>query len=259
VGMLFDPSFVLTHPWMVLGVLAIVMLLKPLVAVAIVALLREPRRTGATVAVGLAQIGEFSFILASLGTSVGVLPREAMDALVVGAIVSIAFNPLLFRWIGARVPDEPRTRVAEPPAPQPAATPGTPTIVLAGYGALGRRLAARCAEDGIALCAIHRDADLADEVQPEGVTLVFGDASRAEVLQAAGVAEARMLVVADVLLAEKIQACTQARRLNPRIVIIGAAAGDADKAWLQEFGAQFVSDARDEQSEQMARAVRSFL
>ena len=258
VGMLFDPSFVLTHPWMVLGVLAIVMLLKPLVAVAIVALLREPRRTGATVAVGLAQIGEFSFILASLGMAVGVLPREAMDALVVGAIVSIAFNPLLFRWVGARV-SEPRSRVAEPPALAPAPTPGTPTIVLAGYGALGRRLAARCAEDGIALCAIHRDADLADELQPEGVTLVFGDASRAEVLQAAGVAEARMLVVADVLLAEKIQACTQARRLNPRIVIIGAAAGDADKAWLQEFGAQFVSDARDEQSEQMARAVRSFL
>jgi len=97
VGMLFDPGFVLREPRIVLGVLAVVLVLKPLVAWGIVRALRENTRAAATVAVGLAQIGEFSFILASLGVSSGVLPAPAMDALVVGAIVSIAINPLLFR------------------------------------------------------------------------------------------------------------------------------------------------------------------
>jgi CPA2 family monovalent cation:H+ antiporter-2 len=260
VGMLFNPGFVLSHPWMVLGVLAIVLVLKPLVAVAIVGLLREPRRTAATVAVGLAQIGEFSFILASLGTSTGVLPREAMDALVVAAIVSIGVNPLLFRWIGTHVRDPAKaTPVPTGPAAGPASPPVAATVVLAGYGGLGRRLAARCAQEGIAVCAIHRDPDLTGESPAPGIALLFGDAARDEVLIAAGLGEARILIVADMLLSDKIQVCTRARRLNPRIVIIGAAASDADKAWLQEFGAQFVSDARDEQSEQMARAVRSFV
>ncbi|MDB5998826.1 MAG: sodium:proton antiporter, partial [Rhizobacter sp.] len=99
VGMLFNPGFIAEQPLMVLSVLAIVLVLKPLVALAIVTLLRDTRRTGATVAVGLAQVGEFSFILGSLGTGMGVLPPEAMDALVVAALVSIAVNPLLFRAV----------------------------------------------------------------------------------------------------------------------------------------------------------------
>jgi CPA2 family monovalent cation:H+ antiporter-2 len=97
VGMLFNPGFVLAHPLMVIVALAIVLIAKPLVALAIVVLIGDARGTAATVAVGLAQIGEFSFILAALGKSLGVLPAEAFDALVVAAIVSIAVNPILFR------------------------------------------------------------------------------------------------------------------------------------------------------------------
>ncbi|KQU74623.1 MULTISPECIES: cation:proton antiporter [unclassified Rhizobacter] len=256
VGMLFNPSFVVEHPWMVLGVLVIVLVVKPLVAVAIVALLREPPRTSATVAVGLAQIGEFSFILASLGLSIGVLPREAMDALVVGAIVSIALNPLLFRWIGKRVAEPDAAHAAPTAAPAEEAAHTASAVLLCGYGALGRRIAARCVESGIAVAAVHHDPDL--EAVP-GITLVFGDPTRGEVLEAAGIADARLLVVADLLLSAKIQVCTQARRLNPRIVISGSANTDAERAWLEEFGAQFVSDGRDEQSAQMARAIKALL
>jgi monovalent cation:H+ antiporter-2, CPA2 family len=97
VGMLFNPQFVLSEPLIVLAALAIVLVAKPAVAVAIVLLLRDTRRTALTVGVGLAQIGEFSFILAAVGTSQGLLPPAAMDALVAVAIVSIAVNPLLFR------------------------------------------------------------------------------------------------------------------------------------------------------------------
>jgi len=253
VGMLFNPGFVLQQPWMVAGVLAIVLVVKPLIAVLIVTLLREPPRTSATVAVGLAQIGEFSFILASLGLSIGVLPREAMDALVVGAIVSIAVNPLLFRWIGKRVAEPglapPQPAAAEPPSSAAA-------VVLCGYGALGKRIAAHCIEGGMAVSAIHHDPDL-DAVP--GLVLVFGDPTRAEVLEAAGIADARLLVAADLGLPDKIRVCTLARRLNPRIVISGSANTDAERAWLEEFGAQFVSDGRDEQSAQMARAIKALL
>jgi CPA2 family monovalent cation:H+ antiporter-2 len=260
VGMLFNPSFVIEQPLMVLGALVIVLVLKPLVAVALIAAFRASTRTAATVGVGLAQIGEFSFILASLGLSLGVLPREALDSLVVAAIVSIAINPLLFRAVGGRVrdagvaADEAAPRTAEQPASQSAAT-----VVLVGYGALGRRLAARCADEGMSVRAIHRDPDLEAAVSPEGVALLFGDASRPEVLEAAGVAGCRMLVVADLSLTDKIQVCTQARRLNPRLLIAASASSDADKAWLEEFGVHYVSDARDEQAERMARAIRNFV
>ena len=102
VGMLFNPAFVLAHPLMVLAALAIVLIVKPLVALAIVVLIRDARGTAATVAVGLAQIGEFSFILATLGKALGILPAEGLDALVVTAIVSIALNPILFRALRKR-------------------------------------------------------------------------------------------------------------------------------------------------------------
>ncbi len=102
VGMLFNPHFVLDHPVMVLAALGIVLLIKPAIALLIVALMRAERGTAATVAVGLAQIGEFSFILATLGKGLGILPPEGLDALVVAAIFSIALNPVLFgalrRW-----------------------------------------------------------------------------------------------------------------------------------------------------------------
>ena len=265
IGMLFDPDFVVRQPLMVLGVLAIVLGVKPLVALAIVRALRHTRRTAATVAVGLAQIGEFSFILASLGTALGLLPAEAMDALVVAAIVSIAVNPLLFKLAARRLSerggreDEAASGAIARGASSAAPAGGAPLVVLAGHRSLGRRVAARAADAGIALTVI--DDDDAGVRRPAGPSLryVFGDPTRAEVLAAAGIADARAIVVADLPLAEKMRVCTLARRLNPRIAVIGAAASDAEHAWLAEFGAHHVCDALNEQSEQVARALRAAL
>jgi len=105
VGMLFNPSLLLDKPLQVAAALAIVLIVKPLCAVVIVRVLRDTRRTAATVGVGLAQIGEFSFILGALGAKVGVLPADALDVLIAAALASIAINPLLFRalaWHEAR-------------------------------------------------------------------------------------------------------------------------------------------------------------
>jgi CPA2 family monovalent cation:H+ antiporter-2 len=104
VGMLFNPSFVVTHPLMVLAALGVVLVAKPLVAVAIVMLLRETRRTATTVGVGLAQIGEFSFILVALGIALGLLTPESQSLVVAGALLSITLNPLVFKAVGRWAP-----------------------------------------------------------------------------------------------------------------------------------------------------------
>lgn len=254
VGMLFDPGFIMREPAIVLGVLVVVLVLKPLVAWAIVLALRGSLRTAATVAVGLAQIGEFSFILASLGVASGVLPGMAMDALVVGAIASIAVNPLLFT-AADRLLERSGLAGAQPAAAHPAGSEPlqAAAVVVAGHGPLARRFASRCAQAGVAVAVIDDDADAA----PPGTHVVFGDAGRPEVLAAAGVADAKVLVVADLPLPHKMRACTAARALNPRIEIIVATNGEAEAVWLREFGVNVVCDATEELSHQLERAVRA--
>lgn len=265
VGMLFNPSFVAEQPLMVLAVLGVVLLLKPLVAVAIVLLYRDTPRTAATVGVGLAQIGEFSFILAALGRSLGVLPREALDALVVAAIVSIALNPLLFRFVERLVPPDRPTPAGlddEPPAPlsdlvlERVVADSTPPVLVAGGGSLGGRVLQRLGQAGVPMTLLQPEAAGALDGLPEHVNQLVGDIASPGLLEAAGAQRARLLVLTDLPLLEKMRLCRAVRTLNPRIAIIGAAANDAEGAWLRDFGAAFVCDALDEQAQQIARAVR---
>ena len=263
VGMLFNPAVVIAQPLLVLAALAIVLVVKPLVAVVIVVALRDTRRTALTVGVGLAQIGEFSFILGVLGTSLGILPREAMEILVVAAILSIAVNPLLFRasgWIearlGARFGDEPEAQVAEAAAaPRATALP----VILTGLGEVGRRLVRRCAENGVPVCVIDNDPGLLAALDGQGVATFRGDPGEQSALKAAGVAEARIIVVTDAQLAGKMRICIAARAVNPRIAIVATSGSSAERVWLEEFGAAYVCDALDEMTEGLLRSVRSGL
>ncbi len=99
VGMLFDPSFIFEHPLELLAVTLIVVVAKPAAAFGIVALLRQPTRTGLVVGAGLAQVGEFSFILAELGGSLGLISEMGHNLILAAAIVSITLNPLAFRLV----------------------------------------------------------------------------------------------------------------------------------------------------------------
>jgi CPA2 family monovalent cation:H+ antiporter-2 len=262
VGMLFDPGFVVARPLMVLAAVSIVLVAKPLIALAIVIALKDTRRTALTVAIGLAQIGEFSFILATLGRSLDILPAQALDVLVAAAIVSIAVNPLLFRTLKTL---EPWLEAAAARAPQrfeAAALPAAeaaPAVAVAGLGDLGRRLARRCAATGIRVCAIDKEIKALEELRENGIATVFGDPGRIDVLRAAGVAQARIIVIADVPLADKMRACMSARTLNARIAIIATASSSAERAWLHEFGAAYVHDLLDEASEALLSAVRRSL
>jgi len=231
IGMLFDPALLTQSPGPLIAALAIVLVLKPLSALGIVVALRGDRRTALTVAVGLAQIGEFSFILAALGISLGILDAQARDILVAAAIVSIALNPLLFRMI-------PRfERQGSPVDAQGGA--GAAPVLLAGRNELGDRVAARCERQGIPV----RHVDPAQ--------LQDGDAAMLRT--------ARAIVVTVPTLERKMGVCIAARLANPRIAIIAAADSGSERAWLHEFGASFVSDALDEVTEALVRAVRAAL
>ena len=262
IGMLFDPGLLTASPALLALALGIVLVLKPLAAILIVLVLRDTVRTALTVAVGLAQIGEFSFILAGLGVALGVLESQGRDILVAAAIVSIALNPLLFRWIPAierfvarrfpvtQSPDGERT--PEPPARMP-------PVILTGLGDLGRRVAQRCLRHRIPFAVIDSRVEELKALKLQGAETVAGDAGSADALDAAGAASARVIIVTNATLPEKMRICSAVRRLNPRIAIIAAADSEAERAWLREFGVAFVSDALDEVGETLVRALRAVL
>jgi CPA2 family monovalent cation:H+ antiporter-2 len=234
VGMLFNPALLAQQPLLVLLALAVVLVIKPLVALGIVLSLRDTPRTALTVAVGLAQIGEFSFILAALGQSLGLLPREGMDVLVIAAIASIAVNPLLFRALAAW---ELRKGFTAEEKRAAAAQPANRAVALAGGGEIGKRLLARLEKAGVPFCEMESGAQALEKALPQ----------------------ARILVVTAPSLAEKMRICTTARALNPRISIVATADSRAERAWLEEFGADYVADVVEESAEALMRAVRSAL
>jgi monovalent cation:H+ antiporter-2, CPA2 family len=207
VGMLFDPQVLIREPLHVLIVLAIILLGKSLAAFLLVLAFRYPLNTALTVSASLAQIGEFSFILASLGVSLGLLPEEGQSLILAGAILSIALNPLVFkaveplqRWIRSR---SPLARLVERPhdplAELPMAVDSdelTGHVVLAGYGRVGRRLGEALAENGVRFVVAEQNRELVEELRRQGVHAVSGDAAEPAVLIQAHIARARVLVVA---------------------------------------------------------------
>jgi CPA2 family monovalent cation:H+ antiporter-2 len=262
VGMLFNPGIVTSQPLLLAGALVIVFVVKPAVALAIVKLLRDTRRTALTVAVGLAQIGEFSFILGVLGQQLGILPAAGMDILVAVAIVSIAVNPLLFRAVAARearfAADGADAVREEGAAPETAAETG-PAVALTGLGELGRRVVRRCGDSGLPISVIDPDPDALAGLRGRGLAVVRGDPAEPEVLRAAGIADAKMIVVTNPGLTDKMRICIAARQVNPRIAIVATSGSGAERAWLHEFGAAFVCDAIDEMTESLVRTVRGGL
>jgi CPA2 family monovalent cation:H+ antiporter-2 len=262
VGMLFNPALLASQPGLIAASLGIVLIVKPLVALGIVMLLRDTRRTALTVAVGLAQIGEFSFILAALGQALGVLPQEGLDTLVIAAIASIAVNPLLFRVLGkleSRLPaDIAKTETKEEESVRETLEGGC-AVAVAGAREPGKMLARRCAESGVRVCLIDGQLQALEGLSDGRVATVFGDPGRSEVLRAAGLAQARMIVIPSGSLAEKMRICVAAREVNPRIEIVALADSQGERAWLLEFGAHYVLSAPDELSEALLRAIRGAL
>ena len=228
VGMLFDPAVVLTRPLQVLAVVAVILVGKSLAAFLLVIAFRYPLNTALTVSASLAQIGEFSFILAGLGVTLGLLPVEGQNFILAGAIISIALNPIVFRtiepaerWLQGRAGlARWLERRPDPLAALPAATtPHSPAghVVLAGYGRVGRRIGQALTERGLPFVVVEQNRDLVEKLREQGVQAVAGDASDPAELAQAHIARARMLVIAIPDAFQARQMIEAARTVNPGI------------------------------------------
>ena len=255
VGMLFDPMTLVRAPLQVLAVVAIVVLGKSIAAFLIVRAFRYPLNTALTVSASLAQIGEFSFILAGLGVTLGLLPEEGRDLVLAGAIVSIAINPLVFalvdpaiRWI-TRISPQARAleRSVDPLAELPETIdPATLTghVLLVGYGRVGGRVGEELRRRGIPLVVAEENREIVERLRAEGVPAVSGEASDPAVLVQAHVARARVLVVATPDSFQARRMLETARMLNPSIetVVRTHSDGEAELLRAERAGAVFLGE-----------------
>lgn len=231
VGMLFNPTIMLEQPLHVLAVVAIIIIGKSLAAMILVLAFRYPLNTAMTVAASLAQIGEFSFILAGLGLTLGILPEEGLNLVLAGALISIALNPLVFasispfsKWLLSRSATARRlnSRV-DPYAELPMTTERKyleGQVVLVGYGRVGRRIAEAMAERKIPYVVAEQNREQVEALRKTGIAAVSGDACDPTVLVQAHIANAAMLVIATPDPINVRQMVDIARTLNPEIEIV---------------------------------------
>lgn len=256
VGMLFDPAILLRAPGPLLATLAIILIGKSLAAWLIVRAFGKSNGVALTISASLAQIGEFSFILAGLGVSLAILPPQGRDLILAGAILSILLNPVLFalvdRFAGDAAPKpkptpSPAAGDGDAPAPVAAAEPApdldiTPTtlsdhMVVVGYGRVGALLGAGLKARGEKVLVIEEQGDAVATARRDGAELLLGNAADPAVLAAAGLDRARRLFVAIPQSFEAGQVCEQARRDNPALPIVARAHSDAEVAHLTKCGA----------------------
>jgi CPA2 family monovalent cation:H+ antiporter-2 len=245
VGMLFDPAIVLSEPLKVLAVLAIILVGKTAAAVALVLAFRYPLNTALTVGASLAQIGEFSFILAGLGLSLGLLSAQGQSLVLAGALISITLNPLVFaaiepvqRWVRLRSAFARALERRDDPLAELSATVDAETlsghVVLVGYGRVGSRIAQAMNERKIPYVVAELNRESVERLRARGIHAVSGDAVDAEVLIQAHVARAGLLVIAAPDSLKVRRMVEVARTLNPPIGILIRTHSDEEAQLLQQ-------------------------
>ncbi len=255
VGMLFDPRIVIEQPLPLLAVVAIIVVGKSLAALLLVLALRYPLNTALTVAVSLAQIGEFSFILAGLGVTLNILPQEGQSLILAGAIISIAINPFVFQiiepiqtWLGsrfrlARTLEHPADPLAELPMSIPS-DQVTGHVLLVGYGRVGRRIGEALTERGLPLVVAEQNRDQVEQLRERGLHAVVGDASIPSVLIQAHIARAGLLVIATPDTVRARRMIDIARMLNPQIKTLVRAHSEEEAVLLrnEQSGTVFLGE-----------------
>ena len=250
VGMLFDPAFLLQEPLKILAVVAIIVFGKALAATMIVLVVGYPLRTGLVVAAGLAQVGEFSFILAELGLSLGLLPETGRQLILAGAIVSITLNPLLFlaiepleNWLRARPQLAARMeRSASALATLPENeehVAGNHTIIC-GYGRVGSVVGMALERHGCPYIVIEQDHRRVEELRERNIDAIYGDAAAQSLLEHANLGTARALVVATDEALVTRQIVEHVRHDRPDLPIIARTHSWEEVEALRERGVEAV-------------------
>ena len=259
VGMLFNPLSLIDNTGAIIATVAIIVLGKSLAALAIVMAFGHPLRTGLLIAASLAQIGEFSFILAGLGVTLNILPEEGRELILAGAIVSIVLNPLLFHLLDRYGP--PAKSSTDTPTDQRAPDDHTPDYVtgktnhtvLVGYGRVGKIVGRELIDRGEPLVIIDDRDDAVTKLREQGVDAIATNAVKG--LSAANIKAARTLIIAIPDCFEAGQIVEQARKANPALTIIAGAMTDAEETYLKDYGATTVVQG----SRESANAILSAL
>lgn len=255
VGMLFDPTYLWHHPFMILAGLSIILIAKPLAALAIVAILGQSVRTALTVALGLAQIGEFSFILSDLARRNGLMPDEGHNLLVASAIISITLNPMLFRslpgielWLRRRpflwklLNGRAELKIAtrnQTSAFQVAEynETGQRVAIVVGFGPVGRSVLRLLKDAGLTTVVIDMNLDTISDLKSQGQMAIFGDASHESILKQAGVERASHVVLTLPGSADRAAIVTAVRNLNENARLLVRARYLREREDLERSGA----------------------
>jgi CPA2 family monovalent cation:H+ antiporter-2 len=267
VGMLFDYRTLLDSPALILGVLAIILVIKPLAALAIVIVSGHSLKTALTVAGGLAQIGEFSFIVSEMAKSLGLMPGSGHNIIVAAAIVSISLNPLIFRrmlaleprmakwpllarWLagrnetlGARANEIAAKRIEDPGA------------IVVGYGPVGQTVTRLLTEFEINPTIIETNVEAVLEIQQRGQQALFGDASRPDILRVAGLASAAYLVVTVPQAEISLRIIQAAREVAPMVRILARAEYINQHEAFAQAGAAIIRYDEGESAAALAEAL----
>jgi monovalent cation:H+ antiporter-2, CPA2 family len=261
VGMLVDPTIVLRDPLPLLATVFIIVVGKSAAAFLIVRMFGHPASTAWTISASLAQIGEFSFILAGLGVSLALLPERGRDLVLAGAIVSIFLNPLIFALVDKLLENE---QAKAAPGGKPVETAREPLpvtqladhIVLVGHGRVGSVVGRALREGRIPFLVIEDDAQITERLLKEGVAAMTGNANAPDMIEAANIKGARALLVAIPDAFEGGQVVAKARAAKAELMIVARAHSDEEVAHLKLHGANLVIMGEEEIAKAMIAHLR---
>ncbi|MCC4588324.1 Kef family K(+) transporter [Xanthomonas sp. NCPPB 1067] len=259
VGMLFDPMILVEHPWQVLATFLTVTVGKSLAAFVIVRAFGHPTGTALTISTSLAQIGEFSFILAGLGVQLAILPETGRDLILAGALLSIVANPFLFSWL-----DRWQARQAQdaPAAVEPELPPGPPLptgghAIVIGYGRVGSALTQLLHSRGVPVLVIDDNGEHVAKAHAAGIPGIRGSAAADRVLAEASPEHAKIAILAIPQPLEAGEALAKLRAINPSLTLLARAHSDAEVKHLLEHGADGAVLAERELAYSLAEMVMS--
>lgn len=276
VGMLLDPSFVIDRPGLIFSALFIVLVVKPLTAIFVVSLLGYSARTGLVVGISLAQVGEFSFILAQLAHSLNIIEMDVYNVLVVCAIISITLNPGTFRMIpklerllqgkprlwallnnrankkAAKVSKAASSKLTSLPEPSPLQDA---QVVVVGYGPTGKSVVKALKKQKINTTVIDLNVDTVNYLNQQGQNAVYGDSTRKDILKAAGLAKADYLVITTPQLESTAATAAAGREISGNLRILVRARFLSDKDLLRSAGVNAIVFEEEEVAQSLSEAV----
>lgn len=266
VGMLFDPKILIEQPLHILAVVAIIMIGKTLAAMALVLFFRYPINTALTVGASLAQIGEFSFILATLGLSLGLLTPDAQNLILAGALFSITLNSFVFsaiepaqRWIRER---SHLARLLERSGDPLAMLPDEvdqaylrDQVVIIGYGGVGRRISENLMQQNIKVVIAEENREIVEKLRAQGMAAVSGEATEPYVLIQAHIQHARLLVISPMDILDIHRIVDIAQQLNPQIQVLICAESKEEAAVIRDENIDEVFYAKEEMAKNMSHHI----